>query len=356
MFYKKKMMFAGTLTVLAILGSSCKKEVIPSNQGEEERRLANVILRISNPTKATGSNHNSQIDDNQVNSVAIFVFNKDAAKTLETYKFIRIPDQSALEGINFQTTTGNKNIYVIANCHDSTQWTGIVREDDFLLKESNLKDENLKDFAMSGKIDNAQIDLSNMFNITLKRVVAKIILNSVKTDFQGTPYYGMQLGDVKFYLTNVHKVRPFIENNITSNPLIINSLKNIPSTYYDCRISGLVCDIPGIEINDIPYTEKHHFYAYENSIQTETVGEKFTKLVIEATLDGNTYYYPIDINREDYGGTTNNGIKRNTVYNLSVIIKRPGSNSPSIMVEKGTVITTVTVADWENENMGNIEF
>lgn len=356
MYYNKFIRFAGIAIFMALQLISCSKDMNPAINGGETVQKASVILRINNVTKATGALHTSQADDNFINNIAIFVFRKDAAKTLETYKYVRVTDQSMLNGITFETTTGNKNIFVIANSHDSTQWTGIVSETQFLLKEANLKNEKLKDFTMSGRLDNAAITQSNSFNLILKRVVSKIVLNSLRTDFVGTPFQGMQLSNVKVYLTNVHKIRPYIENGTTTNPFIINPLQNTPSTYSDCQITGIVYDVPGVSINDTPYNTKHHFYAYENSISQESASEKFTKLVIEASLNGTTYYYPVDINREGYGGTTNNGINRNTVYNLSIIIKRPGSTSPDQMVEKGTIVTSVTIADWDSENLGNVEF
>ncbi len=346
----------GILLIMAINFTSCTKESTQPQSKGELKQKAEVILRINNITKSTGSEHQSQSDDNYINDIAIFVFNTDVNKTLETYKYVKITDQSVLNSITFQTTTGNKNVYVIANSHDSTQWTGIVRESQFLLKESNLKDEDLKNFTMSGNLTNTQISISNSINLTLKRVVAKVVINSIKTDFMGGPYQGMVLSNIKFYLTNVHKVRPYIEGNATTNPFIINPLQHTASTYADCKISGLVYDQPAGTIGDTPYTVKHHFYAYENSISSETQTEKFTRLIVEATLNGVNYYYPVNINREDFGGTTNNGIKRNTVYIITLIIKRPGSTSPEILVEKGAVITSVTIADWATETIGNIEF
>lgn len=342
--------------VLALSFVSCTKERENPGSGTNSGQKADVILRINNPTKSTGTAHLSQSDDNYINNIAIFVFNSDANKTLETYKYVRITDQSALNSITFQTTTGNKNVYVVANCHDSTQWNGIVRESQFLAKESNLKNEDLKDFAMSGNLTNAQISLSNSINLTLKRVIAKVVVNSIKTDFAGTPYQGMVLSNVKLYITNAHKIRPYIEGNTTTNPFIINALQLTTSSFSDCKISGIVYDQPSGTIGDTPYTVKHHFYMYENSISAETSSEKFTRLVVEATLNGVNYFYPVNINRVDFGGTTNNGIKRNTVYNITLVIKRPGSSSPEMLVEKGTVITSVTIADWDTETIGNIEF
>ncbi len=350
----RKGLWGALLALIAL--PSCSKDETSSGDELEKVKQANIILRINNLTKSTGVAHNNQSNDNQINNLAVFVFKNDAAKTLETYKYFVISNQELLNNINFQSTTGLKNIYVVANSHDSTQWTGIVNESDFLLKEANLKNEGLKDFTMSGKYSNASISQSNTINMTLKRVVAKVVVNSIKTDFANTPYQGISLTSVKIYLTNVPKIRPFIEGGTTTNPFFINSGSLQPSSFSDCKISGLVYDEIAGSITDTPYSEKHHLYTYENTISQESSGQKFTRLVIEAMLNGVKYYYPVNINRDGYGGTTNNGIERNTVYNISVIIKRPGSSSPEMLVEKGTVITSITIADWDNQNMGEVEF
>jgi hypothetical protein len=63
-------------------------------------------------------------------------------------------------------------------------------------------------------------------------------------------------------------------------------------------------------------------------------------LVIEATLDGTTYYYPVSIPI----------IQSNKTYTISELkITVPGSLSPDIPVSKQAVKGTITIADRTTE-------
>ena len=72
--------------------------------------------------------------------------------------------------------------------------------------------------------------------------------------------------------------------------------------------------------------------------------------------DEETVYYPIVINKSQSGTTiTENGetktgrtgyLDRNTVYNLSAVIKGKGVSDPSQDIEPADLNLTVTVADW----------
>lgn len=340
------------LVSLVISLASCTKE----REIEGEKMQANVILRLENLTKSTGSDHTNQINDNTINNLTIFVFNQDASKTLETFKYIKVIDGIDLNNISFITTTGYKDIFVIANSHDSSQWSGVLTKSQFLAKASNLANEELRNFAMSGSLLNTLVTESNSINLNLKRIVAKVVLNSLKTSFENTPYSGYELSNVKIYLTNVVKESAYIEDQVLTSFTYANFLQHTPLSYNNFKISGALYDNIIQNIGATPYTTSHHFYAYENRLISETSEQKFTRLIIEADLNGHTYYYPININKTDFGSDNNDGIRRNTVYNLSVTIMRPGSSSPEVMIEKGTVIATITVSNWQNEIIDDIIF
>ena len=110
-----------------------------------------------------------------------------------------------------------------------------------------------------------------------------------------------------------------------------------------------------------PYTTSHFFYAFPNPSTNLTK----TKLVIAGVFDQDgsgtaydeeTVYYPIVINKSQSGTTiTENGetktgrtgyLDRNTVYNLSAVIKGKGVSDPSQDIEPADLNLTVTVADW----------
>ena len=85
----------------------------------------------------------------------------------------------------------------------------------------------------------------------------------------------------------------------------------------------------------------------------------YTRLVIQGDLNGNTYYYPISINREGFGYSSVNGhcgVKRNTSYKLDVTICRPGSTDPDEILEYGTLSTNLNVLDWVTLPVVQVQF
>ena len=92
-----------------------------------------------------------------------------------------------------------------------------------------------------------------------------------------------------------------------------------------------------------PYSGSRAFYVYPNRTETDsqsnTFGPRYTRLVIETTLGGKTYYYPVSIK----------GIERNKTYNITdLTITRPGSLSPDVPVTAYECTFGITVVEeWQ---------
>jgi hypothetical protein len=204
--------------------------------------------------------------------------------------------------------------------------------------------QNVKNFIMIGGTE-AQLQLASTVSFTIRRLVARIKVNSIKTAFAGGPYEGMPLTDLKAYLINVQASK-FIYNGAGDNFSILNNGKYIEEDSRGCAMQGLIADVISAPVYDDGYSVPHYFYCYENALESETGGNKFTRIVLEGKLDGTTYYYPIPIK----------GISRNSCYSIDVTIKRPGSLDPNKDVEKGTLLATMTVLDWDVIDNNNVEF
>ena len=117
-------------------------------------------------------------------------------------------------------------------------------------------------------------------------------------------------------------------------------------------------EIPA-SITETAYTTKHYFYSYENLLASESGNKYFTRLVLQADLNNKTYYYPININREEYGYVESNGhkgVKRNTAYEMDIVITRPGSLDPNKPIQYGTLQLNLNVVDWATTPKASIIF
>ncbi len=311
-------------------------------------------------SKAIGEGHGVQSNDNIVQSLDIFIFrneeNADKEK-LESYENLSGAKLGSLNNISIKATTGKKIIYVVANSHISNLST-IKNLSDFKQLESSLLLENSSNFTMLG---NTEVNLEPQTSITInvERLAARVQLSSISENFDGTAYQGQSLKNIKIYLINAHAKKILYNGASLNSPFIINNKKAVASDYSSAAMSGIVYDNGPSSISNALYSNPHYFYTYENTLSTENATNRFTRLVIQADLDGTTYYYPININQEGYGYTASNGhkgIKRNTTYNIACTIKGIGSLNPDEPIQKSTATISISVSNWLTVPTLNYEF
>lgn len=350
----KKALFI--LTVIFFAATSCKEREINYSDEESLLTISIVDCKIQNGTVRAPS-----VDgENSINNLEILIFRKtgDPSKSiLDTYKQLSAADLSDLSSIQIKTTVGEKHIEVIANSHNSLDINQIHTLEDYHAIIHQLQNDNPGDFLMTGSTDEF-LKINTKVSVTMKRMVGRIILANVKTDFSGSPYEGQKISNVKAYLINV-KGNKYLYNgeSPSENDKIVNraalssddlDLFSDPSMLFE--------EIPG-QIGSEGYGISHSFYCYENSISIENEEDRFTRLVVQADLMGKTYYYPINVNQENYGfedGNNHHGIKRNHSYTISLTILRPGSDDPDIPVDRGIMSLGIVCAPWEIMPESNI--
>lgn len=342
------------ITLASIFTISCTKNLIPVETSGESTLTIN-LSGTSIDSKAVGS-HGNQADDNYVNTLDIFVFNAagENAGELDAYK--RFTASDGITNLQLKATTGNKKIYVIANSH-RPDWKGINTLAAFQAVQTSLQKDDVKNFIMTGNID-VTLQATTSVNIPISRLTARVQLASIKTAFAGGPYAGLKLTNVKVFLLNVHGVKNLHDGNITT-PVILNSKVLNGTDVNGCTMLGMLYDAVTPAIDDTGYQTPHYFYAYENTLEAEAADNRFTRLVIQADLNGKTYYYPVNINREGYGYVASNGhkgVKRNTAYEINVTIMRPGSTDPDKPIQYGTLNVSLNVQNWVITPVANPEF
>lgn len=351
----KRIIFFLAAAMVALFVSCNKNEDMNSVQQAGEAvvniNLAGLGEDIVPATKATGSTHGVQADDNTVGKAEIFIF--DAAGNLEKYG-----SYTTSTGISMKATVGAKNIYVLVNNHDVTV-TGVTTLSKFKALITSLKKEALKSFTMIGS-KSVTLQTSNTIEMPVARLCSRVIIKSVKLDLSGTLYKGTSLTDVKMYLINAHASKLVWNGAEASTPVVLNKLKYISGDNSGLGIANMLGDVAsGTSIADgATHSTKHYFYTYPYAGTTQTDTDKFTAFVIEATVGtAGTRYWRIDINRQNYGyvtGTTA-GLEANKSYEYDVVLKNIGSDkiypdSPA------TVDVDLTVADWVTVTNGTQTF
>jgi hypothetical protein len=341
MIMKRLMMMAIAVAMVC----SCSKEELKVETGEES--MLYVSLQPEDGTKAGGASHGVQADDNHIKTLEIFVFRINEGKAddgmLDGYRKFTAEELGTLTNLEIQTTTGKKMIYAVANSHMAS-WKGINTRKLFEEQTAQLVQDDVRDFIMVGGTQ-AQLQLASTVSFSIRRMVARVKLNSVKTAFAGGPYEGMSLADVKAYLINVQGSK-LMYNGSGNNYAILNNGGYVEDDVNSCAMQGMLYDALASAVTDAGYSTPHYFYCYENAIESEESGSKFTRLVVEGKLDGTTYYYPVILK----------GVARNSCYSVDITIRRPGSTDPGKDVEKGSLMASIAVEDWKVEDGNEVEF
>ena len=88
------------------------------------------------------------------------------------------------------------------------------------------------------------------------------------------------------------------------------------------------------------YTADKYYYCYPNTTKSDSSGknwsERYTRLVVEATLDGEVMYYPVSLPE----------VLPNSAYEISLKVTRHGSPDPDVPVSGVAAEFTIDVQDW----------
>lgn len=363
---KKKTFFL--MMMAAVILSACSTD---ENSDSKQTGHSNLVLKIkgekpapvNGETKASSANSESTIND-----FTIFVFkaNGDNDITPKEYK-------SAASTVNLQITTDASEVYVIANTASNTDVQNALKA---VTKKSDLQaivgrgfnsddspTQSNSSLWMSG---NSNISPSQNANVSvtviLKFIAAKVRISEVTVD----PSVNIALSEV-LVLNAGGATKLIPADNATSlipsfsasasTPFYMSgvtmdgSWSNKPNTYgvntaYKYTLTGDNTITTG--------KNQHDFYVFENDGANSHFEEKPTIITLKATNNSNseTVYYSVLFKMN----TSNDGyddeiIERGKDYNITMTIKKLGTEDPTIPAPQTTVEVTLTPASWETVTM-----
>lgn len=383
-----------------LLTAACNKEA--SAPAERKANDASLSLSIVSAPATKASEPESKL-----NSVEVFIFDNNPASSskgfLEAYKKAAAADFSSTTSatLNFNASTGLKHIYVLANAVATVGET-VTLESELQQKISEFKDNSAGNFIMVG---GAEVTLNSSQNneiaLSCRRLVSKISFGSIQGAFESPALRNLSFKVDRVYLMNVPKQAKFVNGDARDvfgiigtsaytegadypnifrpavqeggrvlpfykfpDPALNNTSANGMYNWFDAisfsntkvvnldatanvlttetLSSGII--YPGAG-TDHKITINRDFYTYPNPFAHSTddkTADNTTKVVVETTLHINgadkKYYYPISIPYT----------QPNYYYKIdNLVIKRLGSDNPSLPVSKAVCEFTVTVKDWD---------
>lgn len=320
---KNKSIIIAAFAAVAAL-ASCQKEFDAQPLAQDNQVLLNVSLQ--SPEAATKATSIVASNETNVNRLQVFIF--DSSGAVESYK------SAAGSSLTLSTTTGNKEIYALVNCPDCTS---ISNKTGLLAAISELSSNALNSFAMVGSLQKTVTGTDSDVIVPVKRIVAKISIAKITANFSSPALAAQEFIVKKIYIINVAGNANY---GLTAAPSVWYN----KSKYESGPVDALTYDgnVNATVTSSSPHSVAHSFYCYPNPTTTDANAGAWsprkTRLVVETTLGGTTYYYPI----------TMPPIERNKTYTVTeLIVTRPGSDDPDTPVTTKDCTYSVSVQDWE---------
>ena len=271
----------------------------------------------------------------------VFTFNDDRMESLDSYQHW---DRHSGQDIGIRSQNGKKRIFICANGQREKQdWAGINSSASLEGIQVDLRSERREALCMTGEAE-VKAGSPENYQVMMRAIASEVRVNSLRCDFTGKSYEGEPLEFIRIYLTNVN-----VRCSITADGAIM-PVEIINAGHADME------DIATFRQPDIIYqeiigsvgNEKRELdvglLCYPDASVTESPGTPFTRLVIEGRLEGETYWWPIDINRTE--DSSEPGIYRNRQYIYDICLTRKGSDDPDHVLETDAAEIKTRVRSW----------
>ena len=341
---KKISNIALAAAVSVFAAASCQKGTLVCQTTEP----ATLTIAIDNVvTKATSTPTSAEMSIDAA-KVYLFVFKADGS--LEIGQAVTMSGGSKT---TVNLTAGAKTVWVVANCPASIV-TSATNLASFKTLVSELKD-NVSNFVMAGSASKTVSGNDNV-NVTLKRLVAKVALISIKREFADSDYAACSLVVNRVYLSNVAgSCYYYSDDAVTSaiSPASVPVWYNKMGSYNlgPSDPSSLLCVNIASSLPDgsIYSGTEPVMYTCPNACIGDNTGltwniasyPRHTRLVVDCTLAGTQGYYSVTLPE----------IESNHVYNISLVINKkpsdnPEDNTPEI-VPVMPFSVNISVSDWD---------
>lgn len=324
----KKISIIVALAAAAIC--SCTKQDAQSASGSASDLTGKVNLCISVPTQTKVTDISSE---DAVNSLQVFVFNS-AGTSLEAYS------SGSASSLSVSVSTGTKKIAAVVN---AGAVPGITTLAQLRAVTTSLDDNSAGSFLMYGETEPVSVLSDASVTVSVARLVARVGIASVTNAMTLEQYRSTPIRIARIYLVNVVGNSNFASDAVASSWLNPRSESG--------SVSGLLCEtLPSVTVAyEASHGTGHYFYCYPNAVTTDSSSPdwcpRMTRLVVEAVIDGNTWYYPVTIPE----------IRPNYSYTISnLTITRPGAASPDEPVTTGSAAFSVEVVPWTDGGTGSV--
>lgn len=302
---------------------SCNKTEGPASTAGDGSPVSLTVNVGAALTKVTSVTRESE---NAIANAQVLVFD-ESGKT-EAY------GKASSGSVTVGVVAGSKTVWAVANYPGDL--SGIKSSGELAAKAVALTDNGPGSLVMAGSAQ-AAISASNAsVSVDVSHLSSKVVVDKITRDFSVAALASLPFTLKGIYLINV------VGNQDLAGTAAASAWYN-KMGHKDSSADALLYDsVEAGLANKASHSTVHSFYPFPNgstsTSTSSTWSERKTMLVIEGSLDGQTCYYPIFIQK----------LERNKVYEFtSITLTRKGSADPYTPVTSQDVSVTLKVTDFQ---------
>ena len=274
--------------------------------------------------------------ENRVNDYQVLVFRNGGGAdqgVLDAYYH-----STTSSSIEVSCTAGEKVVWAVVNAPSLADVSSLS---EFCATSTALSDnvsDNSLNLIMTGCYED-EIDFqTSSIDIDVYRKVAKVMVGRIDMVMTAAHYQSQTMHLNSMYLINV----PTVSKLGQAYTPVANDYIN-RGAFSTTACDRLVKENIDEDFDEGAYCVSTELYSYPNPSEGNDTAlspwtARRTRLVIECTIGGSVYYYPIDLP----------ALESNVCYEITnVRITRPGSVNPSEPVVPGDVFFDLNIMPWE---------
>ena len=334
------------MAFVAIASLACSKEN-PSEQAAQKTQMATLEVNVTEGITTRATSVNDANIGSAAGDIQVLVFNNEG--DLLAYGV----NAASSSTISISIPTGTVECHAVVNSSDDL--SNISTKTNFLKRLSHLKNNTTSRMEMLGSVSKTVAAGANSVSIAVKRFASKVQIDKITPTFAAPAHRAMEFKLTGIYLINVNGTCPYtmVPTAASESTSWYNKRKYVSG---DCNhlITDKFSTPVAMQTSAgvvTPYSTPHYLYCYPNPITTDvsttTWSERVSRLVVETTLGGTTYYYSVNIPTPQC----------NTVYQITNMkITGLGTDTPDAVVQKGSLSVSLTVTDWSTGFSKEVEY
>ena len=334
------------MAFVALTSLACSKDN-PSEQAAQQTQMATLEVNVAEGITTRATSVNDANIGSAAGDIQVLVFNNEG--DLLAYGV----NAASSSTISISIPTGTVECHAVVNSSDDL--SNISTKTNFLKRLSHLKNNTTSKMEMLGSVSKTVAAGANSVSIAVKRFASKVQIDKITPAFAAPAHRTMEFKLAGIYLINVNGTCPYtmIPTGASESTSWYNKRKYVSG---DCNhlitdkfSTHVIMQTSAGEVT--PYSTPHYLYCYPNPITTDvsttTWSERISRLVVETTLGGTTYYYSVNIPTPQC----------NTVYQITNMkITGLGTDTPDAVVQKGSLSVSLTVTDWSTGFSKEVEY